>query len=150
MGYIAHQAPLSMGILQARILEWVALPSSRGSSWPRDQTNVSCISCIAGRLLYCRTTGEAIRVTLVKIKWQSSSGVHEIFLWSTDESVVEGTLSSEDPRSSRKNLEHYKKDSEAISADSEETERNTQKNVILPGSPSLEEVSTKSKSRSVE
>ena len=31
---IAHQAPLSMGILQARILEWVAMPSSRGSSQP--------------------------------------------------------------------------------------------------------------------
>ena len=35
------------GILQARILEWVAIPFSRGSSWPRDQTQVSCIS---GRL----------------------------------------------------------------------------------------------------
>ena len=33
------------GILQARILEWVAMPSSRGSSWPRNQT---CVSCIAG------------------------------------------------------------------------------------------------------
>ena len=32
------QAPLSMRILQARILEWVAMPSSRGSSQPRDQT----------------------------------------------------------------------------------------------------------------
>ena len=29
-----HQAPLSMGILQARILEWVAMPSSTGSSQP--------------------------------------------------------------------------------------------------------------------
>ena len=29
---LGHQAPLSMGILQARILEWVAMPSSRGSS----------------------------------------------------------------------------------------------------------------------
>ena len=29
------------GILQARILEWVALPFSRGSSQPRDQTQVS-------------------------------------------------------------------------------------------------------------
>ena len=28
----ARQAPLSLGILQARILEWVALPSSRGAS----------------------------------------------------------------------------------------------------------------------
>ena len=40
----AHQNPLSMGILQARILEWVAMPSSRGSSQPRDQTQVSCIA----------------------------------------------------------------------------------------------------------
>ena len=30
------------GILQARILEWVAMPSSGGSSWPSDQTQVSC------------------------------------------------------------------------------------------------------------
>ena len=34
-------APLSMRILQARILEWVAVPSSRGSSPPRDCTHVS-------------------------------------------------------------------------------------------------------------
>ena len=31
------------GILQARTLEWLAIPFSRGSSWPRDQTRVSCI-----------------------------------------------------------------------------------------------------------
>ena len=36
------------GILQARILEWVAMPSSRGSSRPRDRTCVSCDSCTAG------------------------------------------------------------------------------------------------------
>ena len=40
----ARQAPLSMEILQARILEWVAMPSSRGSSQPRDQTQVPCIA----------------------------------------------------------------------------------------------------------
>ena len=40
---VACQAPLSMGIVQARILEWVVMPSSRGSSWPRDRTQVSCI-----------------------------------------------------------------------------------------------------------
>ena len=38
------------GILQARILEWVAIPFSRGSSLPRDWTWVSCI--IAGRFWY--------------------------------------------------------------------------------------------------
>ena len=31
------------GILQARILEWVAMPSSRGFSWLRDWTHISCI-----------------------------------------------------------------------------------------------------------
>ena len=41
---VALQAPLSMGILQARILEWVTMPSSRGSSQPRDPTHVSCIA----------------------------------------------------------------------------------------------------------
>ena len=30
------------GILQARVLEWVAIPFPRGSSWPRDRTQVSC------------------------------------------------------------------------------------------------------------
>ena len=34
------------GILQARILEWVAMPSSRGSSQPRDKTCASYVSCI--------------------------------------------------------------------------------------------------------
>ena len=35
-----------LGILQARILEWVAMPSSRGSSWPRDWTWISYISSV--------------------------------------------------------------------------------------------------------
>ena len=41
---VVHQAYLSMGILQATILEWVAMPSSRGSSQPRDQTHISCVT----------------------------------------------------------------------------------------------------------
>ena len=39
------------GILQARILEWVAISLPRGSSQPRDQTPVS-VSCIGGWVLY--------------------------------------------------------------------------------------------------
>jgi len=35
------------GILQARILEWVAMPSFRGSSWLRGRIFISCVSCIA-------------------------------------------------------------------------------------------------------
>ena len=38
------------GILQARILEWVAMLSSRASSWPRDQTHVSYVSCCLNSL----------------------------------------------------------------------------------------------------
>ena len=38
-----------LGIFQERILEWVAISSSRGSSWPRDQTQVSSIG---RRILY--------------------------------------------------------------------------------------------------
>ena len=48
---IAHQAPLFTRILQTRILEWVAMPSSRGSSWPRDQTHISYVSCIGRQIL---------------------------------------------------------------------------------------------------
>ena len=51
----ARQAPLPMGILQARILEWVAMPSSRGSSQPWDKTQVSCI---VGRLFIVWATRE--------------------------------------------------------------------------------------------
>ena len=53
---VAHQTPLFMGILQPRILEWLAMPSSRGSSQPRDQTQVSHI---AGRFFNIWATREA-------------------------------------------------------------------------------------------
>ena len=41
---VACQAPLYMGLLQARMLEWVAIFSSRGSSQPRNRTRVSSIA----------------------------------------------------------------------------------------------------------
>ena len=45
-----YEAPLSVEILQARLLEWVARASSRGSSQPRDRAQVSCV---AEGLFYC-------------------------------------------------------------------------------------------------
>ena len=51
------------GILQARILEWVAIPFSRGCSWPRIRTQ---ISCIAGRFLTIWTTREAWYVVYLR------------------------------------------------------------------------------------
>ena len=54
------------GILQARILEWVAIPCSRGSSPPRDPI---WVSHIAGRFIAIRATGEALSICLqVKVK----------------------------------------------------------------------------------
>ena len=49
-----HSPPDSSvyGILQARILEWVTMPSSRGPSWPRYWTQVSSVSCIGMWVLY--------------------------------------------------------------------------------------------------
>ena len=41
---VACQAPLSMGTLQARILEWVAISFSGGYSQPRDRMWVSCLA----------------------------------------------------------------------------------------------------------
>ena len=51
------QAPLSVGFSrQESWVEQVAMPSSRGSSRPRDRTHVSCISCIGRRVFYCHAT----------------------------------------------------------------------------------------------
>ena len=44
------------GILQARILEWIAMPSSRASSWCRDWTRVSYVSCIDRGVFTTSTT----------------------------------------------------------------------------------------------
>ena len=46
------------GIFQARILEWVAMPSSRESSQSRDQTVISWGSCIAGRFFTTEPLGK--------------------------------------------------------------------------------------------
>ena len=53
------------GILQARILDWVAMPSSRGSSQPRDQTQVSCVSC-SGRRILCYWVARGSPITLLQ------------------------------------------------------------------------------------
>ena len=47
------------GILQARIVEEIVMPSFRGSSWPRDQTHVSHAPALAGGFFTTSTTWEA-------------------------------------------------------------------------------------------
>ena len=53
-----------LGILQARILEWVAISFSRGSFQPRDWTRVSCI---AGKFFTAWATGEAPSTSMCPI-----------------------------------------------------------------------------------
>ena len=59
-GFSVHE------LLQARILEWVAIPFSRGPFPPRDQTWVSCIE---GRFFIIWAAREALNINLVNINW---------------------------------------------------------------------------------
>ena len=52
-------------ILQARILEWVAISYSRGSSWPRDRAHISCVSHITGRLFTTESPGKSLHYVAV-------------------------------------------------------------------------------------
>ena len=49
---VACLAPLSIGILQAGILEQVAISNSSRSSHPRDRNCISCVSCLGRQILY--------------------------------------------------------------------------------------------------
>ena len=81
------------GIFQARILEWVVIPFSRGSSWPRDRTQVSYIAggfftIWATREDYQITARISIQVSLVSrgqsSRWNGFVGVQSlghVWLW---------------------------------------------------------------------
>ena len=51
------------GILQARILEWVVMPFSRGTFQPRDQTCISYVSCVAGGFFTADPRGKKFNFT---------------------------------------------------------------------------------------
>ena len=68
------------GILQVRTLEWITTPSSRGSSWPRDQTRGSCDSCIAGRFF----TAESLSsVQFSSVQFSSVQSLSRVHLFAT-------------------------------------------------------------------
>ena len=58
------------GIIQTRIVEWVAIPCSRGSSWPRDWT---WVSCIVGRFFTVCATSEVQYSYSVQFSWVTQS-----------------------------------------------------------------------------
>ena len=54
----SHSGSSIYGISQARILEWVAISYSKGSSWPSNWTCLCCVSCIGRQILHhCTTWG---------------------------------------------------------------------------------------------
>ena len=74
------------GIFQARILEWFSISFSKGSSPPRDQTSISCVSCFAGGFFMCWAIQESLSLTLNlgyisnwlrQIKWNRSEIAQE-------------------------------------------------------------------------
>ena len=93
---VAHHAPLSMGFSRQELLEWVAMPSCRGSSWARDQICISyvllhwqagslppapsgkpiceLVQAIEIRRAGCQTGGDSGKI------WYCSLGA-EFFLW---------------------------------------------------------------------
>ena len=66
------------GILQAKTLEWIAIPLSRGSSQPRDRTRVSCI---AGRFFASWATREAPRT--YPVQFSSVQSLSHVQLFAT-------------------------------------------------------------------
>ena len=77
------------GILQARILEQGAMPSSRASSRPRDLTHVSCVSCIGrqilnhqhhpGKPIICNKSSHTLHKTNNKVHYYSKAKRAVIF-----------------------------------------------------------------------
>ena len=77
------------GILEARILEWVPMPSSRRFLQPRDWTDVSCISCIADEVFTAATLGKPpisiylclyLYLLLVLFLWRTMSNTLSLLL----------------------------------------------------------------------
>ena len=95
------------GILQARILEWVAMPFSMRSSQSRNRTRVSWISCIADRFFYCWATKVQLSIIrcmyyiniLNKAKFwiahQIIPGCFSYLIWSNCPTLVQGDSSSQ-------------------------------------------------------
>ena len=67
---VACQAPLSMGLLQATVLEWIAISFSRGSCQPRDRTQVSHI---LDRCFTVWATREVCNPNKLRDPWDSVS-----------------------------------------------------------------------------
>ena len=94
---VAYQAPLYMGLSQARIQERGAISSSRVSSWPRDRTHVSWGTCIGSGFFTTEPPGKTSTLSTSHIflttshitpfrtavigNWKSQEPRHDFSLW---------------------------------------------------------------------
>ena len=89
------------GILQARILEWIVMPSCKGSSQPRDWILVSCISCTAGRFftteLHLRSASDISLLIYPSAKtfsgWRTQSHLRFLYLLQVQVGIKQDSLS---------------------------------------------------------
>ena len=72
------------GILQARILEWVAISFSRGSSWPRDWTCILCLQFLANKEFFSGKNGQISFKSNQAEKW----GLYDTKLWFSVEIIL--------------------------------------------------------------
>ena len=72
------------GIYQAKILEWVAMPSSRGPFWPKDRTLVLTSPALAGGFFTTSATGE-VQISLRLLKSLNLPPLHVVRKTSLDE-----------------------------------------------------------------
>jgi len=77
------------GLFQARILEWFAMPSSRGSSWPRDRTHISCLLHWQAGFFTTSATWEKWKVKVAQLcptlcypVDYAVHGIHQTMVWS--------------------------------------------------------------------
>ena len=91
------------GILQARILQWVATPFARGSSWPRDQ---NWVSCTAGGFLTTWATRKALWE--MRLHSKQTTGLWILFcLRGQHRNVVRWRTTLLDPGSENTALQRY-------------------------------------------
>ena len=84
---VAHQVPLSMGYSRQKYWSGVAIPFSRGSSWPRDWTRVSCI---AGGFFTIWATREAQTLDLNPyLSYFSLSSFHPVIDFTSQHSIAQ-------------------------------------------------------------
>ena len=85
------------GILQARILEWVPMPSSRGSSPAREWTQISYVSCFGRRVFSATWEAQMLRDQAAKISHTQHTHTHThthtptpgyLFLWPVAEPLL--------------------------------------------------------------